>query len=260
MHAFAGIVSSYDGQHLHRADIPRAAPWCRRARLHPMIRALLTRPRIAFAGLLAVGAAALVILLHERSGDPQSAITEVERRLGTIEQSRKRYTYELREANSPKPTDKKRSLYRLSGPKNELLFVEGPTDLNTTELEGIVAELYQSGRKQYVSNDGAWADVQSAWAKLTWSNRQIAEAKALAEFDLKPSDVSTYDWDRRFRKSKDPWQVQEVAAFQAQRALYATGAALLTFVVIVLLLAIFGWLWRAMLDRIRELANAFRGM
>ena len=224
-----------------------------------MLRTLITRPRIVFAGLLAIGAASLAFIATERRGDPQAVIVETERQISTIDTILKRHTYELKDAGSPKPADKSRALYRLSGPKGELLFVEGPADPNTSEVERIVADFYQKGNKQYVSHDSAWNEIQTIWAGLTWGNQQIAEAKALRQFDSKPSSASSYDWDYRFRKSKDQLQVQEVAAFQSQRALYTAAAAVGTFAAVILVLAVCGWLWRATLARIRELANAMRG-
>lgn len=224
-----------------------------------MLQSLITRPRAIFASLFAIGAATLAFTATERSGDPQVVITEVERQINAIEAILQRHTYEFKNAGSPKPANKSRAIYRLSGPKGELLFVEGPADPNTSEVERIVAELYQRGSKQYVSLDSAWTEVQTIWADLTWSNRQVAEARALRQFDSRPGSASLYDWDNRFRKSKAQWQVQEVAAFQSQRALYAAGAAVGAFVVVILVLAVCGWLWRGMLARIRELSNAIRG-
>jgi len=171
----------------------------------------------------------------------------------------KRHTYELKDAGTPRPVHKSRALYRLSGPKGELLFVEGPADPHTSEVERIVTDLYQKKNKQYVSHDSAWIEVQAMWSGLTWDNQQIAEAKALREFDSKPSSASSSDWDYRFRKSKGQWQIQEAAAFQSQRALYTAAATVGTFAAVILVLAVCGWLWRATLARIRELANAIRG-
>lgn len=224
-----------------------------------MLQSLITRPRAIFASLLAIGAATLAFIATERSGDPQVVIAEVERQINAVKAILQRYTYELKNAGSPKPANKSRALYRLSGPKGELLFVEGPADPNTSEVERIVAELFQKGTKQYVSLDSAWTEVQTIWADLTWGNREVAEAKALRQFESKPASASSYDWDSRFRKSKDEWKIQEPAAFQSQRALYTAGAAVGTFVAVIVVLAVCGWLWGGLLARIRELSNAIRG-
>ena len=220
---------------------------------------LLTRPHMIFAAIVAIAAAALAFVATERSGDPQAVIAEAMRRLSAVQSTVERHTYQLREADSPKPTDHAHSLYRLSGPKGETLFVEGPADPNTSEVERIVFDLYQTGKKSYVAHDSAWAEVQRIWASMTWSNKQTAEAKALRQFDTKPTDASSYDWDYRFRKSNEPWHVQEVSDFQARRAFYSGGAAIAAFTFVVLALAATGWLWRALLARIREFANAVRG-
>lgn len=224
-----------------------------------MIRALITTPRAIFAGLLAIVAAAFAFAATERSGDPASAVADVEQKLGTADAVLRRHTYELKDAGTPKPADKSRALYRLSGPKGELLFVEGPSDPNIPEVERIVRELYEKKNKQYVAHDSAWTEIQSAWSGLTWGNRQIAEAKGLLKFDSKPTGTSSYDWDNRFRSSKGQWRIQEAVAFQAQRAMYTLGGAVGTFIAALLVLAVFGWLWGATLARIRELANAVRG-
>lgn len=220
---------------------------------------LLTPPRIVFACLLTVAASWFAFIVTEREGDSQAAIANVDRQINEIGNILKRYTYELKEPDSPKPAEKSRALYRLSGPKGELLFVEGPADPDTSEIERIVGELYKTGTKQYVALDSAWSEVQAGWANLTWHNKQIAETKALREFPSKPSGASSYDWDNRFRKINGPWQVQEPMAFQIQRITYILGAAISTFVAVILFLAACGWLWRATLARIREFSNAVRG-
>lgn len=224
-----------------------------------MPRTLFTRPRVIFASLLAIGAASLTFIATERKGDPQVVIAEVERQINAIEVIISRHTYQVKNADSPKPADKSRALYELSGPKGERLVVEGPATPSTSEIERIVWQLHQTERKQYVSLDSAWTEVQTIWADLTWRNQRIAEAKALRKFDSKPGSASSYDWDSRFRTSKDQWQVQDIAAFQSQRALYTAGSAVGTFAAVLLFLAVCGWLWRGLLARIRELSNAIRG-
>ncbi len=98
-------------------------------------------------------------------GDPQAVIAEVDRQISEIERVLKRHTYELKEPGTPKPTDTSRALYRLSGPKGELLFMEGPADPNIPEVERIVGDLTQTGKKQYVSLDSAWSEMQSNLCK-----------------------------------------------------------------------------------------------
>lgn len=224
-----------------------------------MLRKLITPPRAVFAGFLAIAAALLAFVATERSGDPEAVIAEVERKISAIDTILARHTYELKDAGTPKPADRSRALYRLSGPKGELLLVEGPADPNTSEVEQIVADLYQKKNKHYISHSSAWTEAQAIWSGLTWGNQQIAEGKALRQFDSKPSSASSYDWDYRFRTSKEQWQIQETAAFQSQRVLYAAAAAVGTFAAVILVLALCSWLWRAILARIRELANAIRG-
>ncbi len=224
-----------------------------------MVPPLLKSPKVIFALLVAAVTAVGTFLAVERSGDPQSVLTEVDRQLAELPATIRRNTYELRGTNSQKPNDKSRALYRLSGPNGEIIFVEGPSDPNTSEVERIVAELSQKNQKTYVSWDSAWVAVQPLWSSLTYSNTQIAEAKALLHFDVKPAAASSYDWDYRFRTSKQPWHRQEVVEYQSQRSLYAAGAGVGAFLLVLLLLGAGGWLWRALLARIRELANAFRG-
>jgi hypothetical protein len=222
-----------------------------------MIRALITLPRAIFACLLALGAGVIAFVATERSGDPGSVLTGVERKINEIDALIKWYTYELKEAGSP--VGKSRTLYHFSGPKGELFFVEGPSGSDPSELKWLVDELYQKRNKRYVSYDWAWAEIEGAWSSLTWHNRRIAEARALRQFDSRPSGVSLSDWDNRFRGSEERWQVQESVTFQFQRVAYAVGAAGGAFVLVLLALALCGWLWRATLARIKEVSNAVRG-
>lgn len=224
-----------------------------------MLRTLLVNPKALAALLAALVTTAVTFFNIDRSGDAQSAISEVDRRLTEIPAVIKRHTYERKSSNSEKPTDKTRALYELSVPNGEKLTVEGPSVSLTAEVERIIWELRKKDKTHNVDFTSVWDEVTPFFALLTYSNRQIANAKAMLYFDSKPPPVSSYDWDNHFRTSKEPWHVQESTHYYSTRVLYSLGAGTLAFIAVFAALIACGCLWRAVLARIRELFNAFRG-
>lgn len=114
-----------------------------------------------------------------------------------------------------------------------------------------------TGRTEFVLLDSAWKEAEGSWGKLTYWNRNRAERMALARFPSKPDSVSSYDWDARKRESE--FSTEEASAFNLRRLGYVAGTLVGAFIFLLLLLAAFGWLWRVLLARIRELASAMRG-
>jgi hypothetical protein len=118
-------------------------------------------------------------------------------------------------------------------------------------LEGKVSNIVQLAP--------AWSDVESIASKLTWQNRQVIEAKGLARYESRPSDVYSFDWQNRNVKAAQALVAEESSVFFVRLAQSAAVAAVGGFAVSLALLSACAWLWAALLRRIRELSNAVRG-
>lgn len=120
-----------------------------------------------------------------------------------------------------------------------------------TNLEGRFRDIVQT--------TPAWTEVERLATGLTWSNRQVAEARALLRYENRPGLVYAFQWDDRFVTAERPWQVEEPGAFQTRRVETATAAGAFGFCATFAVLVGCSWLWGASLRRVRELSNAFRG-
>ncbi len=161
--------------------------------------------------------------------------------------------------------------YGVIRPDGRLLEIEFDRDPTSDDLERIFAQM-QPGRRlpdppqgltgglgKITQTAPAWGELEPVWSSPTWSNQQIAKAKAMMRWRTKPKDFDSYAWEEGFARAAQPWQVEERGRFFGRRISYAAGATvggfLLTFGALALLL----WSWRFVLARIRELSNAFRG-
>ena len=160
------------------------------------------------AAVLAVAGSSLAVNATEPSGDSKFAIADVERKISGIDKVLKRYTYELRGANTPAPTDASRARYRMTGQKGEVFYFEGPADPGRIDVNEVAVELFLKKNPRFVSYDSAWAEVQAIWSGLSDTNQRIARAKALRHFDSRPSSVSSEDWEDRIRRSESPWRIR----------------------------------------------------
>jgi hypothetical protein len=200
-------------------------------------------PRVAVAGLLAAGAATGAFVSTERHGDPQRVVDDVARQINDLRPILHRHTFHLRGADAAAPADESRTLYRVSGPKGELLFLEGPAGRSAGDIEQLASSLLSTPQQtQYVSTDSAWTEIRQLASGMIAANQRIAAAKALRALDSKPAAASSEDWASRFPDSNIAWRVQEAAEFQWKRAFYAAMAGLATFAIVMLALGAFGLL------------------
>lgn len=105
----------------------------------------------------------------------------------------------------------------------------------------------------------AWTEVERLATGLTWSNRQVAEARALLRYESRPGSVYSFQWGERFVTAQRPWQIEEAGAFQIRRVGTAAAAGFVGFCSSLAVLLGCSWLWGAFIRRVRELSNAFRG-
>jgi hypothetical protein len=104
-----------------------------------------------------------------------------------------------------------------------------------------------------------WDDLWPLWLQLKFGNKEIAEARAMLRYESKPEAVDDYDWNQRFVCAARSWQVEEANALRLKKARFAATGAVAGFVTAFVSLVVLAWLWRFVLDRVRELSNAFRG-
>ena len=201
--------------------------------------------RVIVAIVLAAGAAAATFLSVQRTGDPQAVIDQAERQLNDVNAILQRHTFELKDASAPNPTDKSRTLYRISGPKGELLFLDGPANRDANEIGAIAAELFSSSRDRYLAANSAWAEVRGISTNLLPSNRRIAEAKALRQFDTKPDAALQQQWASRFPDGNESWRIEELTQFETKRVMYAVAAGLASFAIVMFVLALWSRVMRS---------------
>ncbi len=169
----------------------------------------LTRPRNAvLIAALAFGAASIAANAADPDGDTRIAIADVERQFGTIDKVLRRHTYELRDETAQRPTDTSRSLYRMTGQKGERFYFEGPAEPRGVDVNQIAVELFLKKNKIFVSYDSAWTEMEAIWSRLSPPNQRIARAKALRHFEIRPSSVSSDEWQDRMRSSEDSWRIR----------------------------------------------------
>jgi hypothetical protein len=169
----------------------------------------LTRTRNAvLIAVLALGAASVAANAAEPDGDTRIAIADVERQISTTDKVLRRHTYELRDESARTPTDTSRRLYRLTGQKGERFYFEGPAEPRGVDINQIAVELFLKKNRIFVSYDSAWAEMEAIWSKLSQPNQRIARAKALRQFDLRPSSVSSDEWQDRMRWSESLWRIR----------------------------------------------------
>lgn len=132
----------------------------------------------------------------------------MERKISTLDKVLKRHTYELRDESARTPTDASRQLYRMTGQKGERFYFEGPADPSGVDINQIAVELFLRKNKRFVSYDSAWTEMEAIWSGLSQPNQRIARAKALHHFDVKPSSVSSDEWQDRIRWSESQWRIR----------------------------------------------------
>lgn len=104
-----------------------------------------------------------------------------------------------------------------------------------------------------------WSVPQALSQGLYWRNREIADARAMSRYSRRPDDAAEHIWNDRARVSALPWIVEEPNTLLLRRLVYGVAAAASTLAVVVLIPLVMGMIWRFLLNRIRELSNAFRG-
>lgn len=215
-----------------------------------------SRASIVFALFCATLAAVTVWLVTHPDGDPDSHLKATRDSIGTIPLLLEKHTVRIKSEGAPKSEDP-RAGFVLEKPDGTKLVVEANKEIKPRHIELAADSMMSTGRKSFVSVDSAWSEIEPSWKNLTWSNSRLAQRLALAKFPSKPTTVSSYDWEARYNDGE--FTTEEALSFNLRRAGYAGAAFLGTFLLVVLSLAACGWLWRALLARVRELSRAMRG-
>lgn len=195
---------------------------------------LLNLPRTFCALCVAVAVAYFAFTATTPLGDPAATVAQIEHTLQAADGILAPHAFRLQGAQAPTPTTTARALYRMSGAKGELLFLEGPAGLPRSEAESIFAELYTAVRERYISPDSALADVTTLTSRLVPENRKVAQAMALRQLQAKPRAISEQEWRERLPDSLRPWKIEELSSLQRKRVTYAVGAGFSGFAVMVL--------------------------
>src|SRR5687768_16008368 len=169
-------------------------------------RNLVNLPR-AISALLAAVVAAFAFAATLPNGDPEATIAQTELEISGVVA---RHTFQLKDSSARTPDDAARSLYRMSGAKGELLFLEGPAGRGRAEVEHIFAKIYNSGWDRYLAQDSALSDLRKVASRLAPQNQNLAQAKGLLRFESRPAAVSEKAWRERLPDSINPWQIQEL--------------------------------------------------
>ena len=216
-----------------------------------------SRTALIFAFLCAALASAGVFTANERDGDPEDRLQDLKAAIATVPKLLEKHTIRIRPQEAPKPEASSRSGYVLEKPDGTKLVVDAPKSVTPKQLEIAADSMATTGRKAFIAVDSAWKDAEGWWLGLTWSNQRLAERQTLAQFPSKPTAVSSYDWGERYQDGE--LKAEEARAFNLRRAGYAVGTLAGVFASVLLLLAVFAWLWRALLARVREFSQAVRG-
>jgi hypothetical protein len=199
---------------------------------------LLNLPR-TFCALCAAAAAAYVAFTATTPvGDSAATVAQMERAVTAADGILAPHAFDLKGAQAPAPASTARTLYRMSGARGELLFLEGPPGVDRGEAERIFAELYGAGRERYIPADSALSAVTTLTSQLVPENRTVARAMALRQLQSKPRALSEQAWRERYPDSLRPWTIEEPGTLQLRRVTYAVGAAFTAFAVTILVFAI----------------------
>ena len=111
----------------------------------------------------------------------------------------------------------------------------------------------------WVQPTPVWKDLASTWTNLISENQQIAQAKALCRFYVKPNDVGTRWWDARYEDAGKRWSLEETYQQFFKRLRESLGVFAIGFCSLLGALLMCSWIWQFFLRRIREVADAARG-
>lgn len=222
------------------------------------------RARIVIATLAAVLGAILAFALRDRRGDEPRAIADFEQKLDAAFVPRIIFS-------PPVGVTAPRHTYLLSAADGRLLEIDMDDPPTDAEAEPVFAAAAAVGSLssppptlkgklgKVVQIAPAWSELQPLWAALVWSNKQVAEARALRRYSERPETYPAYQWDRRIAEAAKPWQLESRSRLLMGRFGYAVGGAIGAFLVMLLLLAALVWSWHFLLARIREVSQAVRG-
>jgi hypothetical protein len=224
------------------------------------------KARLLISIVVAAVGAVIGARTPQDTGDPQSKIIQVEQ---AVEASfAPRVTYSGGES---KATSLKR--YKVKAADGRALEVELDRPPTDADLEPLLVPVASGGQlsqdrlpRELVQRLGnvrqispGWDDLWPLWLQLKFGNKEIAEARAMLRYESKPEAVDDYDWNQRFVCAARSWQVEEANALRLKKARFAATGAVAGFVTAFVSLVVLAWLWRFVLDRVRELSNAFRG-
>ena len=218
---------------------------------------MATRSSIFFSAICAVIACLGTLFVVEREGDSEARLQELRKNINETQGLLEKHTARVRSKDATKPQDPSRSGYLLQKPDGTRLTIDALESVTPRQLEAAADVMISTGRTEYVFVDSAWNEAEGWWKGLTWRNRSVAERMTLARFPSKPDSASSLEWNSRHREAE--FESEEAVSFNLRRAGYAAGALAATFALLLVLLAMFGWLWRALLARVRELSQAMRG-
>lgn len=224
------------------------------------------RTRLIVSAVFAMVGAIVGTQLVQRGGDPSAAIEQFEDALNTTFQER----LVLPIGGLVDPAIKK---YVISDPDGRVLQVERGIVPNETELESLfalVASRSQVSRSQLPQGlqgtvggvrqvKPGWNDLPPLWQSFTFSNQRIAEGRAALRYESRPSSLNEYTWNQRFEAAARPWELEEPQAHRLRVAVFGVAGAAGSFVVVFVSLLLASLAWGFLLERIRELSNAFRG-
>ncbi len=216
-----------------------------------------TRSTLIFSALCAVLASIGTFFVTEREGDPEARLQLLRKNIDGTKALLDRHTAKVRPKDGTKPQDPAHAGYLLEKPDGTKLTIDAPKTVTPRQLEIAADSMVSTGRNEFVFVESAWKEAEDWWKGLTWLNRTAAERMTLARFPSKPESASSYDWDTRHRESE--FTTEEALSFNIRRIGYAAAALAAVFALLLFLLAVFGWLWRALLARVRELSQAMRG-
>jgi hypothetical protein len=216
-----------------------------------------TRSALIFSALCAVLASIGTFFVVEREGDPEARLQLLRKSIGETQGLLDMHTAKVRPKDGAKPQDPARAGYLLEKPDGTKLTIDAPKTVTPRQLEIAADLMVSTGRNEFVLVDSAWKEAEGWWKGLTWLNRSAAERMTLARFPSKPESASSYDWDVRHREAE--FTIEEALSVNIRRTGWAVAALVAVFVLLLLILAVFGWLWRALLARVRELSQAMRG-
>jgi hypothetical protein len=107
-------------------------------------------------------------------------------------------------------------------------------------------------------NAPSWEQIERVSDRLTWSNEQIAKARAMTYLDSNPDPYSPNLWQKRLERAKESFTICNTPERIFRSVRFGALALALSVPLSWLMTLLLSWFWYFFLDRVYELSSAVR--